>query len=101
MSLPSSRMRGVIYDGPAPDTSSTRVGELDVPAPEPGEVTIRVTHAGVNFKDIMARRGDPGYVSAWPFVPGLEVAGVVHAVGAGVEELSTGQRVTAFTGDGG
>jgi NADPH2:quinone reductase len=94
-------MQALIYDAPAPDASSTRVGELGVPAPEPGEVTIRVTHAGVNFKDIMARRGDPGYVAAWPFVPGLEVAGVVHAVGTGVQELSVGRRVTAFTGDGG
>jgi NADPH2:quinone reductase len=101
MSSPSRRMRALVYDAPAADASMTRVAELDVPAPGPGEVTIRVTHAGVNFKDIMARRGDPGYVSAWPFVPGLEVAGVVHAVGAGVDGLSAGQRVTAFTGDGG
>ena len=101
MSSRSRRMRALIYDAPAPDASTSRVAELDVPAPEPGGVTIRVTHAGVNFKDIMARRGDPGYVAAWPFVPGLEVAGVVHAVGTGVHELSAGQRVTAFTGDGG
>ena len=66
MSSPSRRMQALIYDAPAPDASTTRVAELDVPAPEAGELTIRVTHAGVNFKDIMARRGDPGYVPAWP-----------------------------------
>ena len=96
MSSRSRRMRALIYDAPAPDASATHVAELDVPAPEPGGVTIRVTHAGVNFKDIMARRGDPGYVSAWPFVPGLEVAGVVHAVGARrgrAERRPAGDRV--------
>ena len=64
-------------------------------------MSIRVTHAGVNFKDIMARRGDPGYVPHWPFVPGLEVAGFIHAVGASVSEFSVGDSVVAFTGAGG
>lgn len=94
-------MRALVFDGPASDTAQTRVGELEIPDPEPGEVIIRVTHAGVNFKDIMARRGDPGYVRAWPFTPGLEVAGIIHAVGSDVDTLAAGQQVAAFTGDGG
>jgi NADPH:quinone reductase len=43
-----------------------------------------VQAAGVNFIDVMARRGDVGYATAWPFVPGMEVAGTVHALGPGV-----------------
>lgn len=97
----SAVMRALIFDAPAPDTTDTRVGELPIPEPGPGAVSIRVTHAGVNFKDIMARRGDPGYVPDWPFVPGLEVAGFIDAVGAGVSELSVGDSVVAFTGAGG
>lgn len=99
--MPGERMRALLIDGPAPDTSTTHVGELPIPEPGPGQVRIRVTHAGVNFKDVMARRGDPGYVRAWPFVPGLEVAGFVHATGAEVDVLTIGQPVVAFTGDAG
>ena len=94
-------MQALIFDEPAGDTAASRVGELDIPEPGAGEVIIRVTHAGVNFKDIMARRGDPGYVTAWPFVPGLEVAGFVHKLGTDVYHLKAGQPVAAFTGEGG
>lgn len=94
-------MRALLIDEPAPDTSTTHVGELAVPEPGRGQVLIRVTHAGVNFKDVMARRGDPGYVRAWPFVPGLEAAGVVHATGAEVDSLRVGQPVVALTGEAG
>jgi NADPH2:quinone reductase len=94
-------MRALLFDAPAPDTMNTRVGELPIPEPGPGAASIRVTHASVNFKDVVARRGDPGYVPDWPFVPGLEVAGFVQAVGAGVSQLSARERVAALTGPGG
>ncbi|WP_263008672.1 quinone oxidoreductase family protein [Nonomuraea phyllanthi] len=64
-------------------------------------MSIDVTYAGVNFMDVMARRGDPGYASSWPYVPGLEVAGTVRELGAGVSGLAVGQRVVAFTAGGG
>jgi NADPH:quinone reductase len=99
--MSAHRMQALLFDGPAPDTTRTRVGSVKVPVPAPGQVTIRVTHAGVNFKDVMARRGDPGYVQAWPFVPGLEVAGRVHAVGPGVRHPLPGEQVVAYTGQGG
>ncbi|WCB96493.1 Phthiocerol synthesis polyketide synthase type I PpsC [Baekduia alba] len=94
-------MRAVVFDAPAPDGSTTRVADLPVPEPGPGELTIDVHHAGVNFIDVMARRGDPGYADAWPFVPGLEVAGTVRALGPGVDGPPPGTRVAAFTGSGG
>jgi NADPH:quinone reductase len=49
----------------------------------------------------MARRGDDGYASSWPYVPGLEVAGTVRALGPGVERPAAGTRVAAFVGGGG
>lgn len=101
MTDPTDTMRGLIVEAPATDTGTTRVAELPVPEPGPGEVTIDVHYAGVNFKDVMARRGDPGYVPAWPFVPGLEVAGTVRAVGEGVRTLHPGRAVSAYTGAGG
>ncbi len=74
----------------------------DWPVPEPGagEVAIEVQAAGVNFAEIMSRR--VGYLGVTPpFVPGLEVAGTVGAIGSGVEDISVGDRVCALTLTGG
>ncbi|MET4705970.1 zinc-binding dehydrogenase [Frigoribacterium sp. UYMn621] len=97
----ASTMRALTFDGPAVDTSRTRVTEVPTPAPGPGEVLIRGTHAGINFKDVMMRRGDPGYVPVWPAVPGLEVAGVIEQLGSDVHDLTVGMRVAALTNIGG
>ena len=74
---------------------------IDAPTPGPGQVVVGVKYAGINFMDVMARRGDPGYAADWPYVPGLEVAGVVTAVGDGVEGHRIGDRVAALTNGGG
>jgi len=77
-----------------------RVQELPEPQPGPGEVTIDVAYAGVNFAEAKAR--SVGYrVAALPFVPGLEVSGLVRAVGEGVTGLQTGQPVSATLDGGG
>jgi NADPH2:quinone reductase len=70
---------------------------VDVPTPEPapGQVTIDVTHAGANFAEVLYRRGLVEV--ALPFVPGIEVAGHIRAVGAGVTDLTPGQPVAALT----
>ena len=49
----------------------------------------------------MARRGDAAYVTSWPYVPGVEVSGTVRALGDGVVDFAVGQKVVAYTGDGG
>ncbi len=94
-------MQALVFDGPAADTSTTRLAEMPIPLPGPGEVSIDVKYAGVNFKDVMARRGDPGYVPQWPFVPGLEVAGTIRQLGSGVKDLVPGGPVAALTNAGG
>ncbi|MFC6159996.1 quinone oxidoreductase family protein [Kribbella jiaozuonensis] len=94
-------MYALTFEQPAPDTSSTRVTEIDTPLPGPGELTIDVKAAGINFIDVMARRGDPAYASSWPFVPGLEAAGTVRELGAGVAGPAVGTPVAAFTRSGG
>ena len=96
-----SMMRALVFDRPAPDTRATRVASLPVPRPGPGTVSIDVRYAGVNFKDVMARRGDAGYAPHWPLVPGVEVAGTVRAVGPGVESTAVGREVVALTNAGG
>ena len=65
----------------------------DLPVPEPGagQVRIRIEAAGVNYIDIYQRTGL--YPLELPFTPGMEGAGVVDAVGAGVTEVAAGARV--------
>lgn len=68
-----------------------RLSERPDPVPGPGEVLIDVQARGVNFIDIYQRSGL--YDVPLPFVPGMEAAGVVAAVGEGVTDLSVGGRV--------
>jgi NADPH2:quinone reductase len=81
-----------------PDTIELR--EADRPTPGPGEVTVEVKAAGVNFADTVQRRGHYRGGPTPPYTPGMEVAGVVDAVGDGVGR-EVGDRVTGFTEGGG
>lgn len=82
------------------DPEVLQPASLPVPEIGPGEVLVRNTYASVNFADIKARRGGHHLKREVPFVPGLDVSGVIHAVGPGVEGFAPGQRVAAAT-DGG
>jgi NADPH:quinone reductase-like Zn-dependent oxidoreductase len=72
----------------------------DLPEPEaaPGKVVVRVRAVALNHLDIWVRRGWPGLKLTWPHVPGADVAGVVEAVGPGVEGVSPGQEVVLNPG---
>ncbi len=72
------------------DSSVLTVEAREVPAPGPGEITVRVAAAGVNFIDVYQRQGV--YPLPTPFVLGSEGAGTVEAVGDGAT-LSPGERV--------
>lgn len=74
------------------------VGEGDVAAPGPGEIRLRHTAIGLNYIDTYFRTGLYPPPTGLPFTPGLEAAGVVEAVGEGVENLAVGQRVAYGTG---
>jgi NADPH2:quinone reductase len=94
-------MRALQYTSPASTAAASRVADVAEPSPGEGQVAIAVSWAGVNFKDVMQRRGDTGYVDSYPFVPGLEVSGTVVAVGPGVPSDPIGRRVCAVTPSGG
>jgi NADPH:quinone reductase-like Zn-dependent oxidoreductase len=77
---------------------------VDVPEPAPanGQALIAVEAAGVGGVDVQIRRGAlAAYGFGEGFVPGSEVAGIVEAVGGGVDPAWVGRRVWAFTGTGG
>jgi NADPH2:quinone reductase len=67
-----------------------RLVERTVGDPGPGEIRIRHHACGLNFIDVYQRTGL--YPNALPLVPGMEAAGVVEAVGPGVEHLKPGDR---------
>ncbi len=79
-----------------------RIGEIELPEPDATRVLVRVEAAGLNRADCLQRRGfypaPPGVPAD---VPGLELAGVVEAVGAGVEDWAPGDRVMGIVGGGG
>ena len=69
-----------------------RIAEVEAPEPGPGEVRIAVGAASLNHLDLWARRGLP-FEIPMPHIGGSDVAGVVDALGPGVEEVSTSTRV--------
>jgi NADPH2:quinone reductase len=72
-----------------------KLEELPTPQPGPGQALVRIEAAGVNFIDVYQRTG--AYKNPLPYSLGLEGAGVVEAVGAGVTTVRTGDRA-AWTG---
>jgi len=72
-----------------------------VPEPGAGEVLIRVAAAGVNRPDVVQRLGLYPPPAGAPTIPGLEVAGIVAAVGEEVPEALIGQPVCALVAGGG
>ncbi len=73
----------------------------DVPRPRPGEVLIKVSHAGVNRPDCLQRRGFYPAPEGASDLPGLEVSGEVVMLGDGVDRSELGKRVCALVSGGG
>lgn len=75
----------------------------EVPSMRPaqGEVCLQVKCCGLNFADLLMRDGKYQEKPALPYTPGMEVAGVVEALGPGVTGLAPGMRVLAFVNSGG
>jgi NADPH2:quinone reductase len=69
-----------------------RLRERPAPVPQPGQILVDIAVAGVNFMDTGARRVGTGASREVPFVPGVEAAGRVSALGAGVTDFATGDR---------
>lgn len=72
-----------------------RVADVDENVPGPGEVTIDVKAASLNFPDLLVIQGLYQFRPEPPFVPGGEASGVVSEVGEGVTGVVPGQRVMA------
>ncbi|HKB71665.1 MAG TPA: zinc-binding dehydrogenase [Thermoanaerobaculia bacterium] len=79
------------FGGPERLTLSGR----DDPSPGRGEVRLRTAAIGLNFADLFVRAGAYPNTPPAPMVPGMEISGVIDAVGAGVDGFEIGQRAVA------
>ncbi|WP_288405558.1 NADPH:quinone oxidoreductase family protein, partial [uncultured Deinococcus sp.] len=96
----SETMRAMVVErlGP-PDVMELR--EVPRPEPGPGEVRLKVEAVGINFADVLAVAGEYLTRTRVPYTPGMEFAGVVDAVGEGVQGVEVGTRVASLGGRGG
>jgi len=94
-------MRAITYDRFGPAAEVLTLADLPTPDPAPGEVLVRLHTSGVNPSDVKARAGGRPGVTAPPFAtitPHSDGAGVIEAVGAGVDAARVGQRVWIWNG---
>jgi len=75
--------------------------DIAEPVPAKGQVRIAIHAAGVNFPDSLIIAGTYQFKPAFPFSPGMEVAGEVVEVGEGVSQVAVGDRVMSTCGHGG
>jgi NADPH2:quinone reductase len=75
------------------DPSVLKIADLPVPEPKAGEALIRVRAAALNFPDVLMVAGGYQHKPDLPFIPGMEAAGEVAALGPGVTGWAVGTRV--------
>lgn len=73
--------------------SVLRLVDLDIPSPAPGQIVVRVLATVGNFPDVLMCRGQYQDRPELPFTPGVELCGEVVTLGAGVDNVTVGDRV--------
>lgn len=91
-------MRGYVVTGPE---NAALKRDLAVPAPDSGQVSLRIEATGLNFADLLMVKGTYQATPPVPFIPGLEVCGTVTALGPDTTGPAVGTRVAVFGGQGG
>lgn len=85
-------MSALVCEALGQDFSNVRLRTLNVPEPGPGEVRVRVEAASLNFPDLLMLKGEYQFKPQPPFTVGMDLAGVVDAVGQDVA-IPPGARV--------
>ncbi len=85
------------------DTAGGQPALTDIPRPTPaqGEARIRIATCGLNFADLLMIKGQYQDTPPLPFTLGMEVAGIVDALGPDTDGPAPGTRVAVFAGQGG
>ncbi|HEY0813176.1 MAG TPA: NADPH:quinone reductase [Pseudonocardia sp.] len=90
-------MKAALYRGFGAAADVLSVVDIDVPDPAPGQVRVKITRSGINPTDWKARAGSGRGLGNFPFqIPHHDGAGVIDALGQGVDDLHVGQRVWLF-----
>lgn len=89
-------MRAVWYERQGAAADVLRIGDMDRPEPGPGELRVRLAASGVNPVDCKRRRGGRGAMDGPRVVPHFDGAGVVDALGEGVDGRRLGERVWIY-----
>ncbi|HEU4825028.1 MAG TPA: alcohol dehydrogenase catalytic domain-containing protein, partial [Dongiaceae bacterium] len=91
-------MKAAFYERNGPADEVLQVGEMPMPAAGPGEVLVRVRASGVNPSDVKSRAGLRARMAYPCVVPHSDGAGVIEAIGAGVDPARVGERVWLWNG---
>jgi NADPH2:quinone reductase len=94
-------MKALVVEELAPDYAGCVLKEIPTPDPGPGEVLVETRAAAVNFPDLLQTRGEYQHKPPLPFIPGLEMAGVVAKLGEGVTRFKVGDAVAGGARIGG
>jgi NADPH2:quinone reductase len=81
--------------------TAPEIRDLPMPRPNKGEIRVRIAACGLNFADLLMIEGKYQDTPTPPFVMGLELAGVVDALGDGVTTHAVGDAVAVYAGQGG
>lgn len=91
-------MKAAFYERNGPADDVLQVGQMPMLAPGPGEVLVRVKASGVNPSDVKSRAGLRARMSYPRVIPHSDGAGVIEAIGAGVDPALVGERVWLWNG---
>ena len=94
-------MRAFVCHTLSDDLSGVDVREVPTPKPGPGQVRLQVKATSVNYPDILICQGKYQLKLDPPFTPGMDVAGLVDAVGEGVTTFKVGDEVAGGARFGG
>ena len=86
-------MRAFVCTKITEDLSGVALKDVPKPEPAPGEVRLKLKAASVNFPDILVCQGRYQLKLEPPFIPGMDLAGIVDALGEGVETVKLGDEV--------
>jgi NADPH2:quinone reductase len=94
-------MKALVVEELAADYGGCVLKDIETPEPRAGEVRIKVKAAAVNFPDLLQTKGEYQHKPPLPFIPGMEIAGEVEALGEGVTQFQVGDAVVGGARIGG
>jgi NADPH2:quinone reductase len=86
-------MRSIFLERHGSPGQAFSILEQPTPSPKPDQVLVRVAAIGINFAEVLMRRGIYPVKESLPYVPGFEASGTIESIGANVKEFKAGQRV--------